>query len=301
MQINQTTLSALFKGYRTLFMDAYQGGAPSWQRYAMRTTSTAAEEIYHWLGAVPGMRKLVSEIQIRNLAAHNYTIKNDEFESTVGVKQAEIERDNYGVYNPLFSSMGLAAKQHPDELLAALFLGGFTNKCYTGGNFFSANQEPQKGKTKFSNITTKKLSQANFRAGRQNLKSRLNAEGRPMNLGIDLMLVVSPKNEDLGREILLADRNANGATNTDRGTAKLEVWPQLAAGNDEAWFVLEAGYPIKPFIVQVEKETALTSLTNPDSDHVFKQHEFLYQGYGRYNAGYGLPELAYGSDGSTAA
>ena len=46
---------------------------------------------------------------------------------------------------------------------------------------------------------------------------------------------------------------------------------------------------------------ALVTLTQPDSDHVFKKHEFLYQAYGRYNAGYGLPELAFGSTGVDAA
>jgi phage major head subunit gpT-like protein len=65
------------------------------------------------------------------------------------------------------------------------------------------------------------------------------------------------------------------------------------------WFLFDAGYPVKPFIFQVEKETALVALNQPGDDHVFKHHEFLYQAYGRYNAGYGLPELAYGSDGTT--
>ncbi|HTJ78534.1 MAG TPA: Mu-like prophage major head subunit gpT family protein [Rariglobus sp.] len=314
MQINTATLAALFKGYRVQYMEAYQAGAPMWDRVAMRTPSTAATEIYHWLGAVPGMKKLLDEIQIRNLTAHSYSITNDEFEDTVAVKQADIERDTYGIYNPLFSALGLSAKQHPDELVSNLLVNGFDLKCYTGKNFFDSNHEPVKGGTKFSNVGTKKLSAANFAAARTNIKSRLNAKGRPMNLGLKLLLVVSPQNEDLAKQILQADfiqqtaKNVAGnenigvaaVSNTLKGSADLLVWPQLAAAPD-AWFLLEAGYPIKPLILQVEKEATLTSLTNPDSDHVFKKHEFLYQAYGRYNAGYGLPELAYGSDGSQAA
>lgn len=310
MQINQATLAALFKGYRVQFLTAYQGAAPLWMTYAMRTSSLAAQEIYHWLGAIPGMSKLVDEIQIKNLAAHNFAIANDEFEDTIAVKQADIERDTYGIYNPLFQSMGLAAAQHPDELLANLFINGFTQKCYTGKNFFDNNHQPQAGKTAFSNLFTKKLSSANFEAARASIKGRLNAAGRPMGLGKDLVLVVSPANESLGRQILQADfiqttANAQGGvasvTNVNKGTARLEIWPQLSTAPDK-WFLLEAGYPVKPFIMQFEKEAnAVISLTNPEADHVFKKHEFLYQCYGRYQAGYALPELACGSTGVDAA
>ncbi|WP_409449985.1 Mu-like prophage major head subunit gpT family protein [Aromatoleum sp.] len=41
-------------------------------------------------------------------------------------------------------------------------------------------------------------------------------------------LVVGPSNEAKARELLEADRNASGATNVWRGTAKLIVSPWLA-------------------------------------------------------------------------
>lgn len=301
MQINQANLAALFKGYRVQFLEAYQGAKPIWQQLAMRSPSTAAEEIYHWLGAVPGMRKLVDEIQIRNLAAHKYTIANDEFESTVAVKQADIERDTYGIYNPLFQAMGLAGAQHPDELVAALLANGFTTLCYTGKNFFDADHEPQAGGTKFSNKGTKKVSAANFETARANIKNRLNAKGRSMGLGVDLLLVVSPTYEATARKIVVAEKVDSGNTNVNQGTARLLVWPQLTAVAEHAWFLIETGYPVKAFIHQVERDAQLASLTSMDSDHVFKKHEYLYQAYGRYNAGYGLPELAWGSTGADAA
>jgi phage major head subunit gpT-like protein len=300
MQLNQANLSALYKGYRTIFLNALQGGKAMWPNFAMKTTSTSEEEFYHWLGAVPGMRKLLGEIQIRNLSSHRFSIVNDEFESTIAVKQSHIERDTYGVYNPLFQAMGVASAQHPDELVASLFINGFTNKCYTGKNFFDLNHEPKAGGTKFSNKGAKKLSAANYEAARANIKSRLNAEGRSMNLGQDLVLVVSPTYEATARQIVVADKAASGADNVNKGTARLEVWPQLAT-SEHAWFLIEAGHPIKPFIFQEEKPTSMESLTSMDSDHVFKKHEFLYQAYGRYNAGYGLPELAWGSTGADAA
>lgn len=314
MQINQANLAALFRGYRVQFMEAYQGATPFWDQIAMRTPSSSAQELYHWLGAVPGMKQLLGEVVISNLAANKYAITNNEWEDTIAVKQADIERDTYGIYNPLMQAMGIASKEHPDELTSNLLINGFTTTDYTGKNFFDTNkvQDGDAKGTLLSNKGTLKLGPTSFAAARQAIKSVKNSKGRPMGLGRKLLLIVPPALEVQGRQILQADfiqqtaKNVAGSenigaaavTNVNKGTAELVVWPRLA-GSDNAWFLLEVGMPVKPLIVQVEKETGLQSLTNPDSDHVFKRHEFLYQAYGRYNAGYGLPQLAWGSDGST--
>ena len=194
MQINQANLSALFRGYRVQFAEAYQGAKPFWDQIAMRTPSSSAEELYHWLGAVPGMRQLVGEIQLQNLSANKYAIANDEFESTVPVKQADIERDTYGIYNPLMASLGVAAKQHPDLLVANLLINGFTTLDYTGKNFFDTDkvQDGDAKGVKFSNKGTAALSPDSFAAARAQIKSVKNSKGRPMGVGVKLQLIVPP-------------------------------------------------------------------------------------------------------------
>lgn len=300
MLISTETLRTLSVGFRTQYLEAYQGGSPRMLNYCMPTTSRSKTEYYGWLGSVPGMKRFLGEAQIKNLVDHNFGISNVEFESTVGVQRIDILRDQFGVYNMAFPAMGVAARQHPEELLADAMVGGFTTPCYTGKNFFDANHEPQKGKTKFSNKTTKKLSRDNYRTGRENLMSRKNAEGRPMNLGTSLVLIVSPKNMTLGHEILVDERIGGGNSNPDRGTAKLEVWPQLST-NEDAWFLIENGYPVKPFINQTELPTEFQSLTDLASERVLLFKQFLYQAYGSYNVACAMPELAYGSTGADAA
>lgn len=184
MQINKANLRGIFTGFRVTFMEAYQAHQEGiLEKLAFRTTSTAAEEVYHWLGALPGMKELIDEIRIENVKAHNYTVANREFEDTVAVKEADIERDRLGIYTPLMGMMGAVAAQHDGQELAALLVAGFSEKCYTGKNFFDTNHEPIKGGTKFTNVLTKKLSQANFRAERAKIKQRKNAAGRVMGLG----------------------------------------------------------------------------------------------------------------------
>lgn len=302
MIINSSTLTNLNRGFRTQFMDALHGGGakPFVDQFALPTTSSSAEEFYGFLAAVPGLRELVGEVTIRNIADLNYSVKNKEFESTIGVKRTDIERDNFGMYNMLFPAMGVAARNHPDELLFALMVAGFTTTCYTGKNFFDADHEPIKGKTKFSNKGTKKLSAANFEIARANIKNRLNTEGRPMNLGSSLVLVVSPTYESTGRAIVVADKVGGGNDNVNKGTARLEVCPLLAA-NEHMWFLFDLGYPLKPFINQTEVAPQFNSLDDPKSETVMLKQKYLHQAYRRGNVGFGLPELAYGSTGADAA
>ena len=229
------------------------------------------------------------------------------------MKEIDITSDHLGLYSSLFANLGDVAAQHPDELVSSLLLGGFDTKCYTGKNFFDANHEPVKGKTKFTNKATYKLSPLSFDAARTNLKGRLNAQGRPMNLGRKLVLVVSPQNETMGKQILQADfiqqtaQNGQGAvvssaavSNTRKGDATLKVWPQLAATPD-AWFLLEVGYVMRPILFQTHTMPRIVAVNQPNDSWVVLHHTFLYQAYGIYNAGYGMPEFAFGSDGSTAA
>ncbi len=301
MQINAASVNALNKGFRVIFDTALQGAEPGWRDIAMETSSSSASESYNWLGAVPSMKKLVGEVVIENLSASEWEIKNDEFESTIGVKQADIEQDRAGIYNPMFASLGASAGQHPDELVADLLNNGFTSKDYTGLNFFDANKKhaPNDVKsTSFSNKGVGVLSAANYSIAKKNIKGRKNGAGRAMKLGKKLLLIVPPALEDTALEILTAEKNAAGATNIQRNSAQIVVLPDLTS--DTAWFLIEAGLAVKPLLMQFEKKPTLSSLTNMESDHVFKNHEFLYQAYGRYNAGYGLPQLAYGSTGAGA-
>lgn len=301
MQINAASVAALNKGFRVIFDTALQGAEPGWRDIAMETSSSSASESYNWLGAVPSMKKLVGEVVIENLTASEWEIKNDEFESTIGVKQADIEQDRSGIYNPMFASLGASAGQHPDELVADLLNNGFTKKDYTGKNFFDADKKhaPNNAKSaKFSNKGVGVLNAENYSIAKQNLKGRKNGAGRAMKLGKKLLLIVPPALEDTALEILTAEKNAAGATNIQRNSAQIVVLPDLTS--DTAWFLIEAGLAVKPLLMQFEKKPTLSSLTNMESDHVFKNHEFLYQAYGRYNAGYGLPQLAYGSTGEGA-
>lgn len=71
------------------------------------------------------------------------------------------------------------------------------------------------------------LNKLNYRAAREAMMSLKGDHGRPLGI-MPRVLVVPPALEGEALELLNAERDAAGATNVYRGTAKLEVVPQLA-------------------------------------------------------------------------
>lgn len=139
MIINTTNLSALFTAFQAAFNKGFTGAASDWGRVATVVPSTTKENKYGWLGQFPRLREWLGDRQVKSIAAHDYAVKNKKFESTISVPRDDIDDDTYGVYTPLFESMGDAAKTHPDELVWALLAAGFTTLCYDGQFFFDTD------------------------------------------------------------------------------------------------------------------------------------------------------------------
>lgn len=139
MLINQASLGALNRGFKTIFNEAFAGVAPQWQKIAMPTTSATAEEVYPWLGAFPKMREWVGERVVNNLKSHNFTIRNKDYEVTVEVPRNAIEDDAVGIFTPVFQELARSAAVHPDELVFALLAQGFATVCFDGQYFFDTD------------------------------------------------------------------------------------------------------------------------------------------------------------------
>jgi phage major head subunit gpT-like protein len=301
MTLTQSIVNKASQGFRALFLRAYGAGTPKWARIAMKTTSTGASEVYDFLVSIPFMKELVGEAQIQNLAAAGFTITNKEFEATVKVKRAQIERDNRGIYGPAMSEMGRSATHHPDHLVAGLLNDGFTATDYTGSAFFAANKkinpnDSGKGAVKFTNKLTKALNTDSFVEARALLRKVTDAKGHNLGLGDTLVLIVPPALEHTAKQLRDAEKIGD-ETNILRGTFDIVVLNELSSAT--AWFLMEDGREVKPLIVQYEVEPQFNAADNLSDHAVITTHEFTYQVYDRKNAGYGLPQLIVGSDGTT--
>ena len=148
MIINQSNLQTLFTGYRANFQSGFSGVAPVWGQIATEVPSTTKTEKYGWLGQWPRIREWVGDRVVQSIGAHDYSISNKPFESTVAVPRDDIEDDTFGVYAPLMTEMGRSAAAFPDELVFALAKQSWDAKCYDGQPFFSAAHKvlDEKGK-----------------------------------------------------------------------------------------------------------------------------------------------------------
>lgn len=295
MVINQQNMNSLFRGYSAAFNKAFQETEVNYSKIAMTVPSSTRETTYAWMGQIPNMREWIGDREIQNLMAHDYTIKNKTFELTTKIPVNDIADDQYGVYTPLMSEMGLSAKKHPDVLTFDLLGKGFQEKGYDGVAYFS-NEHPMDntGEKVQSNKGVEKLSAASYAKARQAMMTVKGGQGRTLNIVPDL-LVVAPQNEAVARELLFADL-IMGSSNVNKDTCDLLVAPELTDYASQ-WYLFCTKRYIKPFVYQEREKPKLICRNRETDDNVFFDDEVIYGIKARYNVGFGLWQLAYGSTG----
>jgi phage major head subunit gpT-like protein len=139
MLVDGNTLDLVFKGFQTVFTDAYLSAPVHWDKIAMQVSSSGRDETYGWLGQFPQLREWIGPRVINNLKAYGFTIANRKFESTVSVTRDAISDDRLGVFKPAFSEMGHLARNHPEELVMGMLVNGFASECFDGQFFFDTD------------------------------------------------------------------------------------------------------------------------------------------------------------------
>lgn len=299
MLINKSNVQAIFLNILTIFNKAL-GTAPStWAKIAMKVQSSTAQNDYAWLSRFPKMKKWIGEKHIKSLEGFKYSIANEDFEATVEVRRNDIEDDNLGIYAPMAQGAAYSSAQLPDELVYALVNAGFTTKCYDGQYFFDTDHDV--GGASVSNKLTVALScatlaaaTASFGAARTAMRKFKDDEGRPLGSNGNILLVPAAL-EDIAKVLMTNERLEDGKPNPYKGAAEVVVGDWLTS--DTAWFLLDTTKPVKPFIYQERKAPVFVSMTNIESDEVYKRGNFLFGAEARGAAGYGFWQLAVGSTG----
>lgn len=152
MDINRDTLQHFYFTASAAFMSGFGTAESQYEKIAMIVPSSTRENAYPFLGTLPSMSEWFDERVIRNLKAHNYTIKNSKFEMTIAVKRDDIEDDQIGLYGAMFRDMGAQAGLHPNQLVFGALKKGHESLCYDGQYFFDADH-PVAGKS-VSNLIT---------------------------------------------------------------------------------------------------------------------------------------------------
>jgi phage major head subunit gpT-like protein len=139
MQITPSTLRALSSGFQAAFLRGIESVQQQWPLVAMEVNSQAALENYGWMKDLPGMREWVGQRVVHNLESMVYQIVNKHFEHTVGVDADDIADDRLGIYTNRFAMQGEIAAMHPDTMVWAALLAGFTTTGLDGQYFFDTD------------------------------------------------------------------------------------------------------------------------------------------------------------------
>ena len=229
MLINQSSLAAMFAGFKLAFNQGLETAPPHYREVAMVVPSDSREESYAWLGQFPKMREWIGNRTINNLAAHSYTLTNKSFESTIAVPRDDIEDDKYGLLAPVIKEMGMAAGEQPNELVLSLLGAGFAGLCYDKKPFF--------------------------------------AEDHPVG-------------------------------NQEAAPAAVS---NMQSGSGTPWFLLDTSRAIRPLLFQERRKIDFVAKDDPRDENVFFKKEYIYGTDSRWNAGYGLWQLAYASKANLTA
>jgi phage major head subunit gpT-like protein len=295
MDLTPANLRALRTTFSKDFRDAYGTTEVWYPKLSTTVRSSSTQNDYGWMADLPQVREWLGSRVVNNLITQSYTLKNKTYESTLGVPREAIEDDNLGIYSEVSAAHGEAFRKHPDVLHTVLLKDGESNLCFDGQNYFDTDH-PVNGKDAslgtYSNYNAsgKALTQDNFLAQRAVMMGYLGEGGRPLGVRPNL-LVVPPALEGTAISIVKNEFFTAGISNTTRGMAEILVIEELA-GEDTAWYLVDARKRIKPFVFQLRRPVSFVTKNRIDDDVVLEENEFRMYADARYNAGYTLPFLA---------
>ncbi|MCB0175607.1 MAG: Mu-like prophage major head subunit gpT family protein [Anaerolineae bacterium] len=139
MLLNAAALAGLQTAFRMDFNGGHAVAQTYYEQIATRVPSITAQNQYPWLGDLPGIREWIGDREVHKLAQHDYAIVNKPWEMTVGVNRDHIKDDIFGVYSPMFETMGFETARFPDQLIFQALLAGFDTNCYDGQYFFDTD------------------------------------------------------------------------------------------------------------------------------------------------------------------
>ena len=314
MLVNRDSINLVFRSLRAEFRNAYTREEPKWPLYAMQTSSSTKVEEHPWLTDFPQMREWVDERRLKQLLAHNYTLVNRDFESTIRIDRNDFDDDRLGLLSTQARGAGDAARSWKDELVATAvnnsFNASYTDtrgtkvdvRCHDGKPFFAADH-PLDEAPAFSNKLDKALkadsladASASFGAAETMLMEMTDWEGRPMGL-TPKVLLVPPALKATASLLMLGDKLGGDDPNPYKGAATVVCSARLSSKT--RWFLTaEGGGGLLPFLLQLRKEPTPEQMMDPDNPHVFLKREYLFGVHGRGASGYTLPQLAVGSTGA---
>jgi phage major head subunit gpT-like protein len=293
---------------------------------AMEMPSTTALEQHIFIGDVPGFAEWVGDREMGSLQAHNIQVKNRDWSSGISIHRNQIADDKLGLVYPSIQRLAKRAKRHPGQLLAKLFMNGFTGNSFPEvGDGTDVRrlavlrrQPPARGRAGAVEPARQRAARRRGpRAGLPadarvlDLRRTRSARGRadaPARRTQARVHGEAPRRADAARSVPGDDRggvNAQSGADTNIHYGQLEVivsqrLRDYGGGKDfsTAWGLLALDEPVKPFLFQTREPISDGRAGRLELDDMFKRGRMNFGAQARYNVANYDWRLAVGSRGA---
>ena len=301
MDINATTLDAIYQNLNKAFEEGQQSVTPIAEPLYKVVPSTSRSEAYSWLSQIPTFREWFQGQSrvLRNVESLDFEVSNREFELTISIPVNDIKDNKLGQYDAMGSKIGAQGKLVYDEIVFDLFNKGFTTALtYDGKPWFSDSHAI--GLSTIDNKGTAALAEASLDAAITQMMSYTVQADKlstpvPLNPSSELILVVPPALYMQAKKLVEVPTVAGGGDNYLYGSAKVLVSSYLTSST--AWFLVNVANGERPVFLQEREPLTLLDKTASNSDYVYLNNAALYGGSLRCAALPTFPYLSYGSTG----
>lgn len=145
-------IEALTVGSNAAFTEGLALVMPKWDKVATKVPSIGSSEFYGWIEDLPSIELWGSTRQLKELASHGYSIKNETYEASIKIKRDDLEDDLIGKYAIIAKSWGRNSAIFPDKNVYPLLAAGFTTLCHDGQNYFDTDHPRGDTGTTYSNV-----------------------------------------------------------------------------------------------------------------------------------------------------
>jgi len=295
--MSQDTASATVKlrGITAKFDAAVKAATPFYPTVCMSTDSTGYDEEYAILGAIPVIREWVGARDFRELAASNWTLVNQLFESSVQIKRTDWDDDRINLYGIPIEQMGKRFGNHPNKLLFELMEAGSSSICFDGQCFYDDDHTWEESGTQSNKVTqtvaditaiTASEVKAGFNAAVVKLASFTDSAGELINDDImtpeqQVAVAANPVLRQALEDALTVKLGSNGGDNVV--IARPNIATSARITSTVKMHVFKTDDPVKPFIFQ--RRSPVQKQIKGIGDIEEKYIKFMTEA--RYAMGYG--------------
>ena len=318
MLITPQNLSLFFSTLETRFWTAYDTNDVWHDKYASMYNASSEQFVSGWIGMLDKYRLWTGSRVTHQPAPQTYTVQIQNFELTEQIDMFKLQDDQYGIYMPTVTFMGMQAKKVYDYQLRDMLqntgsqtgviqngLDGLTNwntahpiNYYNPALGTYCNDLRGGGQTVNGINVGGAFTTNGFNTLWEEISSRKSENNEALGLMPDLT-AVPPQLKAQAQTILQSTfyappqmgtlgsgSGANAAMvgamdNPLRGWTELHVNADLAA-QPTIWYMLCTKGPVKPFGIAMREAPNFVYRVSPEDPTVFDRHTYLYGSYARF-------------------